>query len=266
MSSIEIVVNNTKYNVLSSKWQDFWIRVSSGQWEPDTLHVFDQFLTKDTSYIDIGAWIGPTVLYAASLAKVVYAFEPDPLAFNDLSTNVALNPQITNIKIYPCFVGVTRGKVTMGSRDLGGDSMSSTLFASKRTTWLAESIRLEEFVSEEKIHSPIFVKIDIEGGEYSLIPKLQTFFELYRPVVCLSLHPDFLLSSFQGRPRKIPIKIRKIQFRIAVIRLWYALARFPYIYYSRGKRIFWNKELFHIVRNGKLTSTDSIVAMYDPWY
>ena len=49
--------------------RDFWRRVGSGLWEPQTFEVFERFLRPDRSYVDIGAWIGPTVLYGAMLSR-----------------------------------------------------------------------------------------------------------------------------------------------------------------------------------------------------
>lgn len=44
----------------------FWKNKS---WERNTQKIFDKFLDSNHSYIDIGAWIGPTVLYGAQIAK-----------------------------------------------------------------------------------------------------------------------------------------------------------------------------------------------------
>ena len=69
----------------------FWRKASAGDWEPATFAVLDAHLRPDRDYIDIGAWIGPTVLYAARKARHVWCFEPDPTAFRALSWNLELN-------------------------------------------------------------------------------------------------------------------------------------------------------------------------------
>ncbi len=63
----------------------FWRRATSGQWEPETLAVLRDHLDRDHDYLDIGAWIGPTVLYGARKARHVWCFEPDPVAFRHLA-------------------------------------------------------------------------------------------------------------------------------------------------------------------------------------
>lgn len=40
----------------------FWRKATAGGWEPETFAVLDQHLSPDRDYVDIGAWIGPTVL------------------------------------------------------------------------------------------------------------------------------------------------------------------------------------------------------------
>lgn len=65
-------------------WYNVWFLEIYPTWEITTFEVFDKYLDKDKYYIDIGAWIGPTVLYAAQKTKRVIAFEPDNIAFNAL--------------------------------------------------------------------------------------------------------------------------------------------------------------------------------------
>jgi hypothetical protein len=39
----------------------FWQEVAKGTWESDTFAIFDRFLGRQHSCLDIGAWIGPTL-------------------------------------------------------------------------------------------------------------------------------------------------------------------------------------------------------------
>ena len=39
----------------------FWRKAAAGRWEPETLAVLAECLSRDADYLDIGAWIGPTV-------------------------------------------------------------------------------------------------------------------------------------------------------------------------------------------------------------
>lgn len=62
------------------------------------LHLFHLSLQirPNSVYIDFGAWVGPTALFASSYAKAVYAMEPDPGAYYELYWNVKMNPAIAS--------------------------------------------------------------------------------------------------------------------------------------------------------------------------
>jgi hypothetical protein len=54
-------------------WQDYF---ASGTWEAFTLDTIDTYVTPDSTYVDIGAWVGPTVLWAARRGgRVVAAYQ-----------------------------------------------------------------------------------------------------------------------------------------------------------------------------------------------
>ncbi len=56
----------------------FWKKFLKNKWEPLNIKIYNLLIKKNTNYYDIGSWIGPTVLIAASFyPKEIYAFEPD---------------------------------------------------------------------------------------------------------------------------------------------------------------------------------------------
>jgi predicted nicotinamide N-methyase len=118
----------------------FWDRVEAGCWESGTLTVIDQLVDRGTTFLDLGAWVGPTALYAAGRARRVIAVEADPAALAQLERNLAANPDLA-----PCIEVVARaihareGPVTLGVRRKPGDSMSSTLLDSHRYVRRASS-------------------------------------------------------------------------------------------------------------------------------
>ena len=74
----------------------FWEKVNKKIWEPETIQLYNKLLNKNSTYVDIGAWIGPTTLYASKLCKMAYAFEPDPVAYKYLIENIHLN-KLSNV-------------------------------------------------------------------------------------------------------------------------------------------------------------------------
>jgi FkbM family methyltransferase len=180
---------------VNDKEPTFWNRVENGDWEPLTYHVFDRFLDAGHSCLDIGAWIGPTCLYAACLARHCYALEPDPVAFAGLRENVALNSELAGrITLFQQCLAPTNGPVRVGNRSspAGGDSMSSLLFASSDVGWQVQGVSLESFLAQNAIRDCSFIKMDIEGGEFDVLPTLADYLARHRPTLYLSLHPKFL--------------------------------------------------------------------------
>lgn len=171
----------------------FWRAVARGQWEPELLESLDRNLKSGSTYLDVGAWIGPTVLFAARRCGKVYCFEPDPDAFQFLAWNLRLNG-LRNVVPFCTALTSTSGIRSIASPDgLLGTSKSSLLLDSVPgdrvevpcTSW-SDWLRL---VAPAKID---VIKIDIEGGEFELLPAMAAFLQTARPTLLLSLHAGFL--------------------------------------------------------------------------
>lgn len=251
MSTRTIRKNGLSFRVRDDEHQRFWTKFEDGSWEPDTLGVFDRFVTGETTYLDVGCWEGPTLFYAGQLAKSAYGFEADPVAFNGLQQNLAANPELTNIRILQQCVAARTGEVKFGSRSGGGDTMSSMLFAEGRTAWTVPGIRLDEFAAQEKLESPIFLKIDTEGGEYAILPTLHRFFRRYRTTLYLSTHPGFFGSVVTGL-------LAKVRAHFGLV---FALRSFAYIYDTEGQRI----RLWELLLRKKWRQHVAIIATHQPW-
>jgi FkbM family methyltransferase len=180
----------------------FWDRVEQGTWEPLTYAVFDRFLDGDHSCLDIGAWIGPTALYAACRARHCFAIEPDPLAFAQLRANVALNPPLKpRMSLSSQCLAPACGPVRLGNKtSSGGDSMSSLLFADSAVGWQTQGVTIERFLAENAIDDCSFIKMDIEGGEFDVLPAMAAYLAAQHPTLYLSLHPRFLPDAASRLP------------------------------------------------------------------
>lgn len=186
--------NGVQFNVdrntgVLSDW-DFWSFVVKDVWEPHTFKILQRFLEKDKVYVDIGAWIGPTVLFGSQLSKHCFAFEPDPSAYNNLQTNLSLNPNITNVSVYESAIGAQNGLIAIGTRSSQGDSMSSLLFS--ENSWEVESVTIEEAFRKHNITDCNFIKMDIEGGEYFVLPATKEFILKMQPTMYIALHTGWV--------------------------------------------------------------------------
>src|SRR5690349_10667280 len=120
---MDIALNGRHLSVTSGRHDGYWRSIVDGTWEPETFRIFDRFIDREHSYLDVGAFIGPTLLYGCQLAKRVYGFEPDPLAFAELKRNIELNRPLTdNVQILELCLAPKSGQIGFGSAGEGGDS------------------------------------------------------------------------------------------------------------------------------------------------
>lgn len=206
--------------IVGEGFEWFWEQFANGSWEPNTFRVFDRFLNDRKNYVDIGAWIGPTVLYAAPRAKQVFAFEPDPVAFLALTQNLKLN-KAENVVVYPLAVSNAWKNIELGSRGTFGDSMSSEIWGSQKGT--VPAIALESIVLELE---PGFIKIDIEGGEKFIFEgrNILSVLNIVQPTIHLSLHTPWFVDDIEGVEG----------YKNPIIK---GLSKYPYFYTDTGKQI-----------------------------
>lgn len=163
---------------------DFWPSYENGSWEPQTFEVLDRFLTPGATYVDVGAWVGPFVMYAAPRCHFVLAVEPDPFAFKALRANVARNA-FTNVETLPVAVSSGLGTARLYAHEGWGDSMSSLTVPSEDSV-LVPAVPLALLLS--RLDDVVLVKMDIEGGECLALPPAMDVLEA-RAIPCLvSLH------------------------------------------------------------------------------
>ena len=150
-----------------------WSRLESGAWEPDTFAAMRLCLTPASLHLDIGAWIGPTVLYAAGIAHRAVAVEPDPVAMAALLANLALNPERAD-RILPVAAAVAglSGPLDLYAKQFG-ESLTSRFPVARARRLTAFALGADELLARclgEARH--VLVKVDVEGGEYDLVPSL----------------------------------------------------------------------------------------------
>ncbi len=179
------------------RFDAYWAYVHHGQWEPQTFALLQTFAHPEAVVVDIGAWIGPTTLFAAHHAQHVLAFEPDPAAFSMLEANVAANPRLAErITLSNTCISPTDGPVRMGSRSsqTGGDGASSMLYADSPVGWEVEGMQLQTACTQAGVDTIDVLKMDVEGAESVLVPALADRLREELPTLMLSIHPHFMVS------------------------------------------------------------------------
>ena len=177
-----------------------WEGLSNGNWEHDTFTAFSELIPNAELYVDIGAWIGPTVLFGATIAPRVVAVEPDAVAMSQLIGNLSLNTELLQkTELFDLAIAESTGPVELFSNSFG-NSMTSRVAERGVYKITLMAMDIDEFF--DKIlrgEKKIFVKVDIEGSEYEVIPRLCKSLERRGVSADLhvSLHGDFFFDQRQ---------------------------------------------------------------------
>ncbi|PEM05402.1 methyltransferase FkbM [Bacillus cereus] len=233
---LSILKRNITFNIIpSSNSRTAWNLINNNSWEEYTFNILDKFLDEHHSYLDIGAWVGPTVLYGANLAKHVYAIEPDPIAFQELKKNLDLNPSISSkITLVHAALSSQTGTINLYKGNEYGDSTSSLIPGNSVHSCIVNCMTIDELITTYNIKHFNFIKIDIEGSEYSLIPSMQKFLEIEKPTLYLSIHPPFLRKTLNRKytcqqELELECEYNKINKRLVE-----SLYMYKYIYDKNG--------------------------------
>jgi len=185
------------------RYREFWDWYESGAWEPDTLAVFERFLRPGARYLDLGAWIGPTVLLAAQTAASVVCVEPDPVAREELERNLDLNPDArTKTTVVAAAAGAADGTVVLNAGGGPGASTSSVVRSVGRgESWYVPQVAATALLRDAGIGHGDLVKVDVEGAEYEIVPALAPELTQKRPHLYVSFHPNLVFDKTSVRTR-----------------------------------------------------------------
>jgi FkbM family methyltransferase len=207
MNTMSVTVEGYTFQVVprmeGRNFSGFWPRMGT-EWEPGTLSIIRKLVGPARLFIDVGAWIGPTAIWAALHGADVHAFEPDPVALAALQANIDANESLKpKVTIIPAAAGLTDGQVELFT-DVTGNSETSCFRAVQRgdklrtfpTQIVVPQVDLLGYL--QTLMSPpgsIFLKMDIEGGEFALLPHVHDFCRQHGAVVLASLHPQNIVMS-----------------------------------------------------------------------
>src|SRR5262245_59061035 len=173
---------------------EFWRKAASGGWEDVTLRFVCETTDETTTFVDIGAWIGPLSLVAAGRAKRVIAIEPDPVAVGELRSLVTLN----NAPVEVWHAGIDGGasSLTLFAKTGFGDTMTSSLGDPEGDGIEVPAVTFAD-ISSALAASPgkVVVKMDVEVHEFQVAEQLAAFAERHRAYLTLSLHPAILCRA-----------------------------------------------------------------------
>lgn len=276
---MQIQLKNQTFQVDPGQNKHYWSYINSIDWEPHTFAIFDHFVNEDSVVLDVGSWSGVLTLYAAKIAKEVHALDPDPVCFSELNKNVALNPAVADkIKTYKTAISDTQETVRLSARETYGASSSSILERKRDTENSLElkTISLADFLAQENIQQVDFVKMDVEGAEFRILPTIGKAVEKVNyPTLYISFHYSFLNENLYHKNipsvflNKLLIRLEntfgfsvfKKRIRKEIANLYQDLKAYTYIYKSDGTQITFDD----LARKPELIKETDLVFTNTKW-
>ncbi len=216
------------HELVGVSFADFWDRLADGRYEPLTVAELVARVGPGTTFVDVGAWIGPFTLLAAALGAAVVAVEPDRHAADQLAANLSLDAALAaHVTIHRVALNSRDGVVELDDRAHGAGSGRTRLAPHRRSggTHTATTIDGRRLADLPGVAGCALLKIDIEGAEFGAVPSLSRFLRRARPPLLLSLHgPD----PFRIRPGLARVAAR-LRHAPARVRLLAALRAYPSI-------------------------------------
>ncbi len=135
-------------------------------------------------FYDVGANVGFYSLLASKLVEAgrVYAFEPLPTNLKYLFKHLELN-RTRNVEVFGMAISDLCGIASFATEESGGMG-----YLEDGGNLAVQVSTLDALVHEEKIASPDYVKMDIEGAEFAALIGATECFARHRPLLFLATH------------------------------------------------------------------------------
>lgn len=203
---------------------------------PSTMTLEDKFFqTLDLSskiIYDIGANIGiMSIFFANKCGKngVVYSFEPNPNSVKLIETHKQIN-NFSNIEIFNIAVGEAEyeSELVMHKQKRGSASLESGIvehFKNKgnNVIFKVKVKSLDKLIETEKMESPDFIKIDVEGYEYNCLLGMNELLKSKKPDLYIEMHGVGEIEKYNNAKKvceyllSLDYKISNIEFEKNII-------------------------------------------------
>ena len=166
----------------------FWEEYKNTGWEPETFKMFARHLTEDITYVDLGAWVGVTMMFAHSLGcNRIYSVEANPESYALLLKTLERNDDLrakVNLKNI-CITNKNGDSVSFGK------GVSSASRIGRDGQYVVNTQTLSSYLEENGLTGNLFIKVDIEGSELLILEDLRELCKKEDVKIFLALHPPF---------------------------------------------------------------------------
>ena len=153
-------------------------------WNEHVLDACKTFFNSGGVFYDIGANVGYMSMEMANIFEdkiSVISFEPQPLLARIIIISAKLN-KLSNVKVFDIILGDTNGEANL---HIGSHSIHASLIPrEKKYKILKRKIfSIDDLIETNSIPAPDLIKIDIEGGELTVLTGAKKTIDSYGPII-----------------------------------------------------------------------------------
>ena len=195
--NIEVTRSGIRWHLDLKEGIDFSIYILGG-FEPSTLRLYNKLVKSGDVVLDIGANIGSHTLPLARLVGDighVYAFEPTDFAINKLHNNLNLNTNLIK-RVTVCQAMLVSNENILVEKELfsswplvGDNKLHEKHKGQLMVTTGARAATLDNIVKEYNITRIDFIKLDVDGFEYSVLSGGEKTLKKFKPTILMELAP-----------------------------------------------------------------------------
>ncbi len=205
---------------------DILLKLEISDWVQENLYFLDAYedsellfmksILKDGSiFIDIGANIGLYSLIASKLVKEngnIYAFEPYPKNRKVFNENITLN-NFKNITVESFAITDKESEITLFYNNENANlGMVSAYITDSDNALKVKTISLDSYVKKQQITKIDFIKLDIEGGEYTALLGMQNVLANFSPILMIEIL-DYVPFAKNTNQDKIVSFLAKFEYQ-----------------------------------------------------
>jgi FkbM family methyltransferase len=169
-----------------------WLLKDFPIWEPNTFRCFRKVANSSKLAIDIGAWIGLTGIWLAKNFKHVVCVEADKMSIDPLRSNLE-SSGCQNYTIIPSAVFNINTTIYFGTNSFRECALNCSMsqlktLSDKKDDYPVNTVTLADITKDIPTSDIGFIKVDIEGGEESIMDDLVSFSTTHRVPLLISFH------------------------------------------------------------------------------
>ncbi len=154
--------------------------------------------------LDVGANFGWYSIHFSNWvgqSGKVFAFEPVPEIYEELTSNIKLN-FCQNITVFNCALGNQNESVLFNVSEFEGGSGASSENLKFGKKIKVSKHKLDDLMNDQNLDNIDFLKIDIEGGELNMLKGAEKLIEKYKPKILLEI-VDIHCDRFEYLPEDV---------------------------------------------------------------